>query len=197
MLKAPRNLASLALVFGLLAVGCGEEAPVAPAPPPPCPEGFVRAPSRTLRIHRRLESTEEGRQLVREAAQASVCYGAVAPSVVTQEHALLIDERLGDDEAAARFAHLLMHVAHGSPLRLEGSGDCEAKVAAALAAEGRALAAEVRLRDVFGVREPVGALPFEEADAEAIAIWLHAHPDGADGVAPLARDYLARCEVAR
>lgn len=190
---------ALRLMVGALMVGaCGHEAAeVAPAPAPVCPDGFAATPARTGRIEQRLGTTTEGRRLLElRPAETAVCYGPVAPSVVTLDEVLLVDERLGDDEAAARVAHLLMHVVEGNPLRLDGPGDCETKVTAALVAEGAALALEVQLRDTFGVTEPVGPLPFERADPAAIAGWLHDHPEGAEGVAPLGRDYRDRCLVA-
>lgn len=195
--------AALALVAAL---GCGgERAPTVMETS--CPGPTSSDAERAARVIAFARRSAEGRALLVRAAGARLCFGEVAPSVVTSDGAVLLDRRLGDAEAAARLGHLLHHVAEGAPLD-EGATDgrpCEERVADALVAEGRALALELRLRRELGVRQPRVRYEFEAPFHRApedrrqalIVAYLEAHPEGAPGVDGLANAYLARCREAR
>lgn len=172
---------------------------------PACPEGTRADPARGEAVLRRLGSAAEGAAIrARAPAPRAYCVGPRAVSVVTSDGALLVDERLGEAEAAARVGHLLLHTGGDRAVdALDRPGDraCAALVAAALDEEARALAVELSLRRALGVTAPVVRFAFEEdpRDAEAgrIRAWLDAHPDGGPGVDALAAGYDARCRAVK
>jgi hypothetical protein len=125
---------------------------------------------------------------------------------VTEAGVLMLDARAGDDETAARLAHLVTHLVDGAPYRDDPADDRDGfvRVAEALLAEARALDRELAARRALGVRDPVVvyelAAEWAEADEDArvavIADWLEAHPDGGPGVDALGRAFRDRCERA-
>lgn len=191
-------------------LACGE-----PAPPsstlgvPSCPLDSARDAAREVRTRELLATVPEGRAL--EDASLSgvraVCFGPGPLSVVTHEHVVVLDEHLGDAEAAARLGHLLVHERDGHPMSetIIAASDCAALVHEALVREARAYATESRLRRALGVIDPV--MPFEiEAETAALAPvdaerrwleYLEAHADGAPGIDALGSGYRAQCERER
>lgn len=131
-----------------------------------------------------------------------MCFGPVSPSVVTERGTLLLDASQDDTRAAARVAHLLLHLTSGMTALVQGKGDCDARVEQALAAEARALGLELRLLQELRAPPPPGgpwevesvywAAPPEGREA-ALLGYFKAHPDGAKGVDALAAGYAKRC----
>ena len=174
-----------------------------------CPLDAAPDPARDTRIRAALATVPEGRALIDGslARVRAVCFGHGPLSVVTHEHIVVLDEHLGDAEAAARLGHLLVHERDGHPMdaAVTAERDCAALVHEALVRESRAYATESRLRRALEVSHPV--MPFEiEADTAPLApadadlrwlAYLEAHPDGAPGIDALGAGYLAQCERER
>ncbi len=189
------------VLFALSALlGCDRQDTASPAR---CPGRFAADPARQARIVERLGAGAEGGALIAGQGQPiRMCFGAVSSSVVTEQGTLLMDAGQGDARAAARAAHLLLHLADGLPALVKGEGDCDARVEEALRAEARALALELRLLRELGAPPPEGgpwevegihwAAAPEEREAALVA-YLRAHPDGAPGVDALASGYARRC----
>ncbi|MDI1429255.1 hypothetical protein [Polyangium sorediatum] len=190
-----------------LTLGCRSETPRAST----CPAGFRADDARAEAILAKLGEVPAGAR-ARDQALAkggvSFCFGRIGVSSVTTSGAVLIDEALGTEEAAARVGHLLTHVAEG--LRVEPrSGEdesCEVITERALAAESAALSLELGLRRAFGVGSSARVrYEFEgayweapEAAREGLVLdYLRTHPDGAPGIDALASGYARRCREAR
>ncbi|MDC3954949.1 hypothetical protein [Polyangium jinanense] len=199
-------LFALFVLAPCLSLGCRSETPHAST----CPAGFRADAKRAEGLLAKLGEVPAGAR-ARDHALAkggvSFCFGRIAVSAVTTSGAVLIDEALGTEEAAARVGHLLTHVAEG--LRVEpggGDDDCEVITARALAAEASALSLELGLRRAFGVGASARIRyefegNFWAAPAEAreglVLDYLRAHPDGAPGIDALASGYARRCREAR
>lgn len=120
---------------------------------------------------------------------------------------MLLDERDGDAEGAARLGHLLLHAIEGLPMDPgRGRGrPCEARVAEAVRVEARAHALELELRRDLGVTAPRATFAFEtafwsappERRVEVIRAWLEAHPHGGAGVPGFVDAYGRACRAAR
>lgn len=186
-----------ALGMVLAASGCGHgEPPAAPA--------CVPDPERASRIAALLATRPEARDLGVQGAASAVCF-ADGPGTLHPGGVLVLPREVGDEEAAARLAHLLHHRRFGHGLvafaSLEGR-DCGAAVEDALREEAAAHVLEMELRDALGVEEPRHPLG-NQADilrlarserADAVLSFLRAHPEGGEGYPPLGRDYRERCE---
>lgn len=168
-----------------------------------CPTPFLRNERRVQRLWDRLDDAPEGAALVlRTSAKPLVCFGPTEHSVVTTEHIMLLDTAMDDNEAAARFGHLLMHVVEGMPMRENQAGNCDARVDAALREEARALSYELRLRRQLGVQAKRIQYEFEEpywATSEQERepfVWKYLldHPEGAPGIDALASGYAKQCQ---
>jgi hypothetical protein len=130
---------------------------------------------------------------------ASVCFGE-APGTLRPGPWAVLPRQAGDDEAAARLAHLAHHARHGRGLVAGQApvGACAEAVDEALEEEAAAHVLEMEVQRVLGVRstfanaDEVLALP-PEARSAAVLAYLRAHPEGGDGYAPLGRDYAERC----
>lgn len=120
---------------------------------------------------------------------------------MTTERVALFDERLGDEEAAARLGHLLQHVVEGLSAEKRDGESCDEVTRRALAREASALSRELRLRRALGVDTANVRYAFEEAfwaarpdDREPLVLaYLEAHPNGAPGIDALAAGYAQRC----
>lgn len=199
-------LFALFVLAPCIALGCRSEAPHAST----CPAPFRADAARAEGILAKLGEVPAGTR-ARDHALAkggvSFCFGRIGVSSVTTSGAVLIDEALGTEEAAARVAHLLTHVAEG--LRVEpsrGEDDCEEITARALAAEAKALSLELELRRAFGIGASARIrYEFEgnfwatpaEAREGLVLDYLRTHPDGAPGIDALASGYARRCREAR
>ncbi|MDI1477417.1 hypothetical protein [Polyangium sp. y55x31] len=199
-------LFALFVLAPCISLGCRSEAPHAST----CPAPFRPDAARAEGILAKLGEVPAGAR-ARDRALAkggvSFCFGRIGVSSVTTSGAVLIDEALGTEEAAARVAHLLTHVAEG--LRVEPSSredDCEEITARALAAEAKALSLELELRRAFGIGASARiryefegnfwAAPAETREG-LVLDYLRAHPDGAPGIDALASGYARRCREAR
>lgn len=200
--RAARALAAVAAAAVLAGGGCDRES----AAPAKCPARFTEDRARQARIVERLRATGEGaRALDGWAGPVRMCFGPARPSALTGEGLLLMDASQDEARAAARAAHLVLHLSDGLPALVAGKGDCERRVEQALAAEARGLALELRLGRELGAPPAEGG-PFEvegvfwqaapEAREAALVAYLRAHPDGAPGVDALAAGYAKRCAAA-
>lgn len=172
----------------------------------PCPQGFAEDAARTAHVLSRLATVPETRELVRRTSglRGRLCLGTVPVPMITTERVLLLSRGAGDDETAARVAHLLSHLdGHFPPVDgFDARAPCAPQVDAALHAEARAMDLELRLRTHFAVRDPRLHFAFTDewtaapSRAERIDVvyrWLVAHPHGGEGVDSLAGAYRARC----
>ncbi|MDI1447560.1 hypothetical protein [Polyangium sp. 6x1] len=201
-------LCALLVPAPCFSLGCRSEAPRAST----CPAGFRADTARAEAILAKVGELPAGAR-ARDAALAkggvSFCFGRIGVSSVTTAGAVLIDEALGTEEAAARVAHLLTHVAEGlrvEPARGEEDESCEVITERALAAEAKALSLELGLRRALGIgaearvryafEENFWAAP-EGAREGLVLDYLRAHPDGAPGIDALASGYARRCREAR
>lgn len=171
-----------------------------------CPSGFGKNGTRQSEIFAALTSTDEGKQIYKEAeshAALRFCFGPIAVSSVTTEGALLLDEELGSEEAAARVGHLLRHVRDGLSAKPKDGERCEEMSERLLGQEAEALTIELELRQTLAVKTPKIRYEIEPAwrskpPQERVALvldYLKAHPNGAPGIEPLARGYERRCRL--
>ncbi len=143
----------------------------------------------------------EAAALLRGTESVHWCFCDGDSSVVVAQRFLILRRSDPDPAVAARAAHLLDHVVQGPPLRptARGAGlDCEARVDAALGREAEAYALELRIRDALhaGPSEYEFEVAYRrDADVDAIATYLRAHPDGAPGLDGLASAYRRVCEA--
>jgi hypothetical protein len=121
-----------------------------------------------------------------------ICFGAHRPSVVLESGQIWMDQSLPIREGAARLAHMQHHILE--PPIVSGE-DC---LSHAMEQEVKALELELQWRLEFEVSEPFWPYEFEAGwrenrDTDLLLRFLHTHPDGGGGIAPLLRDYQARC----
>ena len=170
-----------------------------------CPPGTHADPDRQARLVARLQdalprlATPEAQAVSQSPELGAWCFGQ--ESELREQGPLLLDQDLGDDEATARAAHLLLHllVAPWPP----SQAPCAERVKAAVNAEARALSLELELRQALGVTTPKVAYAFaaehqQTPPAQRTALLerlLHAFPDGAPGVPGLAGAYAQRCRA--
>jgi hypothetical protein len=171
--------------------------------PPACPPDTHAAPDRQARLmerlHRALPSltSPEAKALGQHQNRGDWCFGQ--QSELHEGGALVLDETLDDDEAAARAGHLLLHLL--IPPWTESPAPCEERVTQALDAEARAISLELDLRRALGVASPELGYAFAAEHQQAppdqrialIARYLRQHPDGAPGVPGLVNAYAQRC----
>ena len=122
----------------------------------------------------------------------SICFGPFRPSVISETGQVWMDQALPIREGAARLAHLLEH--EMEPPVMPGA-DC---LAGAMEAEVHALSTELAWRQKLEVDNPVWPLAIESQwrespDDELIRSYLHEHPEGGGGFAPVLQDYKTRC----
>jgi len=171
-----------------------------------CPASLAKNEDRARRLWDRLDDAPDGALLMtRTSSLPLVCFGKVDLSVVTTEGIVLFDNRLDDDEGAARLGHLLAHIVNGMPMANPRDVDCETQVNDALQLEAQALSLELRLRknlqrDVQkrakrqAYEFEAGYWATEEPKREQF-LWdyMRAHPNGAPGLDGLAHGYAKRC----
>jgi hypothetical protein len=170
-----------------------------------CPQDAHVNPARQIRLEQRLRSavsqltTPDALALTQSLGYGAWCFGQ--QSELQEGGPIVLDETLGDDEAAARAGHLLLHLL--LPPWPAAQTPCDERVAHALEAEAHALSLELELRDVMGVTNPKVSYAFaaehQQAPPEArvplIAKVLGQFPDGAAGVPALAGAYAQRCRM--
>ncbi len=171
--------------------------------PQACPRGTQADPARQARLIERLGGAlprlaTPDAQAVSQATDLGLwCFGQ--ESQLREDGPLILDQSLGDDEAAARAAHLLMHLL--IPPWPPSQAPCEERVNAAVNAEAHALSLELELRGALGVTTPKVAYAFATEHQQTppaqrtalLARILRAFPDGAPGVPGLAGAYTQRC----
>lgn len=173
-------------------LACGASAVV-------CPQGTVTDGERARRVAALAEGTRAGRGLV--GGESAVCFGGATRGTVRDDGVTTIAAELADGEAAARLIHLRMHVADGLQRFPAVGVACERQIAAAIAAEARAMVAEIEACEELGCAAApysfaaaVLAMPAERRVVEVTAI-VRAEPV-ADGVRAMIAGYRARCEAA-
>jgi hypothetical protein len=198
--------AAVLSVWVLAQAGCVAREPALP----PCPDRHREDADRTRRIREALDATARGRELLRRADGSPplrVCYGRVDEPGITPERVVLLDDREGDAESAARLGHLLLHAIEGLPMDPSGARGrpCDERVAEAVEVEARAHALELELRRDLGVTAPRARFAFEDAfwaapadrRVEVIRAWLEAHPRGGAGVPGFIESYGRACREGR
>lgn len=168
-----------------------------------CPRGTHADPDRQVRLTERLRTalprmaTPDARVLAQTANLGAWCFGR--HSELQENGPLFLDESLGEDEAAARAGHLLLHLIM-SPWP-ESRAPCAERVATAVKAEAHALSLELELRQILGVTNPKVSYAFAAEHQQAapdqriplIEKSLRQYPEGAPGIPGLAGDYAQRC----
>ncbi|MBI4703967.1 MAG: hypothetical protein HY744_22900 [Deltaproteobacteria bacterium] len=174
-----------------------------------CPAALRADAARASRVRVLLASTAEGRDVLRRVGGHTprVCFGGDEAGVLRADGVLVLSPQCSEREQAARLGHLLLHAVEGPPfpVRPAPSRPCADLVAAAVRAEARAHALELRLRRELGVTAPRLPFPFEgafwaapaERQVEVVRTWLLAPPAGAGGPAGLAAAYARRCAEVR
>jgi len=140
-----------------------------------------------------------GQGLARE--DVTICFGAAGRGAVRHDGIVVLPDSRDQEAMAARLAHLGMHVAD-ELYRFPAAGvPCDVQVEAALAAEARAIVAEIEACDRLEctaapytfAAEVLTAAPGERV--EHVLARLRAEPE-TDGLDVLVQGYRARCEAA-
>lgn len=199
--------AVLALIAIVTLVGRPDEARPDLGPAPPCPVGFVDRPVRGEQLLTALRRAPAAAEVVAAAEERDLryCFGAIERPVISASRVLLLSDDMAEPALAARLGHLLHHAAYGGPFpdHIAADADCDAVVDEALAAEARAYALEVTLREAFELEpsrfefEPAARRLERAGRTRLIERYLRAHPDGARNLDPLGSGYRQRCEAAR
>lgn len=140
-----------------LAVACdpSPEGPRASEPRPACPAGTERDPKRQAALEQQLGADLHAASLVRATAgRVVVCFGAGIEPGVDARHRVRLAAGRDDAEAAAKLAHLLLHVTEGLPWHEQDRRPCAIRLAEARDREERAQALEATLLRSFGRPAP-------------------------------------------
>ncbi|WP_293274887.1 hypothetical protein [Nannocystis sp.] len=172
----------------------------APEPPAPaCPPGSHPDPDRSHALRTALRRTAAGEALVAVADDPPICFGGASRGSLRPEGVIVLADSLAPGPAAARLAHMLLHLAddlHHFPI---AGAPCAPQIASALAAEARAIVAEIEVWHALAdaddppypfTRDILDAAPATRRDL--VLTRLHAADPG-DELAPLVRDYRDRC----
>jgi hypothetical protein len=144
--------AGLILLVGMMSCRPSFEPGAAP-PDRTCPAGYARDEAREGRLVARLEANGFAKDRSRRASP--VCFGPARSLGVLAGPRVVLRADLQDEELAARLAHLVVHLE-------DDVGDgCRHGLAAAVASEERARAAEDLLRS----RWALGASPEDASEA--------------------------------
>ena len=181
-----RPLAALLLVAGLACEPARR----------PCPAGTVAHTERARALVAAVRGSRVGPAIA--GASPAICFGGHARGTSRPDGVVVLADSLDDAAATARLAHQWMHVADGLHRFPAPDVPCERQLAATLAAEARAIVAEIEVCDELAC----AAAPFTfaaevraAAPAERVGLVLarlQAEPE-ADGLAVLVRDYRTRC----
>lgn len=174
---------------------------------PACPPGSHPDRDRSLALRTTLRRTAAGGALTAIADRSdrpdrhepAICYGGHTRGSVRPDGVIVLADSLAPGPAAARLAHMLMHLAdelHHFPV---AGVPCARQIASALTAEARAIVAEIEVWHALAdASEPPYTFARALLDAapatrhDLVLARLHAADPG-DELAPLVRDYRDRC----
>lgn len=127
-----------------------------------------------------------------------MCFGGATRGTVREDGVMVLADGLADGEAAARLVHLRMHVGDGLH-RFPGVGvACERQIEVAIAAEARAIVAEIEACDELRcATAPYTFAPAvlgtaAESRVSQVSGILRAGPVE-DGIRAMIGGYRARC----
>ncbi len=162
----------------------------------PCPPGTVADGERARALLAAVAPTQAGQPAI---DSPTICFGSHGRGTVRPDGVIVLADSLDSDAAAARLTHMQMHVADGLHHFPVAALPCEPQVEAALAAEARAIVAEIEACD----RLTCDAAPYTFAAAVLAAApteragqvlaRLKSEPE-TDDLDVLVRDYRTRCE---
>lgn len=187
-----RDTPQLAALAIAAALACAPEAPA-----PACPPGSHSDRDRSQALLAALPLP--ARSAAADRDDPAICFGGRTRGTVRPDGVIVLADSLAPGPAAARLAHMLMHLAddlHRFPV---AGAPCAPQIAAALAAEARAIVAEIEVWHALAAgddppypftRDILDAAPATRRDL--VLAHLHAADPG-DQLAPLVRDYRDRC----
>lgn len=184
-----RPFAALLLAAHL---GCG-------APAKPCPPGTVADGERSRALLTALRGTHVGHGLAGD--DATICFGGLTRGTVSTDGVVRLPAALDSAAAAARLAHLRLHIADGLHHFPAADLPCDRQLAAALAAEARGIVAEIEACaelecDPAPYTFATSVLATKPTARLSLVIErLQAEPE-ADGLGVLVQDYRTRCKSA-
>lgn len=164
-----------------------------------CPPGTVADERRAQAVLDAARGTGAGQGL---GAGPAICFGGLDRGSVRPDGTVVISSSLDQAAAAARLIHLRMHVSDELHQFPAPGGQCDQQMEAAIAAEARAIAAEITACDELGCAEApysfAAAVLAVAADQRVglVRARLREEPE-ADGLGVMLRRYRARCEEAR
>jgi hypothetical protein len=164
-----------------------------------CPQGTVADEVRARTVAAVADGTRAGRGLA--GVDAKVCFGGLTRGTVRHDGVVVIGDGLEGEAAAARMIHLRMHVGDGLHRFPEVGVACERQIEAAIAAEARAIVAEIEACDElrcaaapYSFAAAVLAMAADQRVSQVMGI-LRAEPVE-DGLRALIGGYRARCDAA-
>lgn len=177
---------------------CG--VPACGAPAAACPSGYVGNAERARTLVNAARGTRAGREVVGDGV--SICFGGHERGSVLPDGVVVISDALTGGEAAARLIHLRTHVAEGLHEFPAVGVACELQMEGAIAAEARAIVAEIEACEQLRCAEQpysFAAAVLAAAAGERVAgvlARLREEPDS-DGLGVMLARYRARCEEAQ
>jgi hypothetical protein len=184
---------SLAVLLICGVPGCG-------APAAACPSGYVSNEERARALVNAARGTRAGREVVGDGV--GICFGGHERGSVLPDGVVVISDGLTGGEAAARLIHLRTHVAEGLHNFPAVGVACDRQMEGAIAAEARAIVAEIEAcaelrctEQPYGFAAEVLAAAAGERVAGVLA-RLRDEPEG-DGLDVMLGRYRARCDEAQ
>lgn len=173
-------------------------APSAPA----CPPASSPDAGRAQAVLTAARSTRAGQHLALDHKDAAICFGGLDRGSLLPDGVVVISSSLDDAAASARLIHLRTHVADELHRFPWPDIACDVQMERVLAAEARAMAAEIAACAELGCGDPpytfaldILAAPASERTDRMLA-RLRDEPT-ADGLDATLRRYRERCEQAR
>ncbi|MCY1009352.1 hypothetical protein OV079_28065 [Nannocystis pusilla] len=132
----------------------------------------------------------------------AICFGGHDRGSVLPDGVAVISSSLDHENAAARLIHLRTHVADGLHRFPAPGVPCDRQMEVVMAAEARAIAAEITACDELGCAEPpytFASKLLAAAPDERVGLVLARMRDepAADGLDGMLRRYRVRCEQMR
>lgn len=176
------------LLCCVLLAGCEAEAP--------CPEGTLADEGRAGGLVAAARGTEAGKGL----ARPRICFGGGARGTVRPDAVVVLADGLAQSAAVARLVHMQMHLKdslHKFPI---ANVPCDRQVFTAMAAEARAIVAEIEVCAQLGcdpapysfAGEVLAAASTERSTLVMRKVGAETQEDGLD---VLIGDYRRRCEA--